>query len=100
MRFGRVTGKVILSTAVPELTGVTLLVVEPMSHDDLLAGSKNGSVMALVVADRLGPSEGQLIAFVEGREAANPYWPENVPVDAYCSLIVDNLVYEPLAAKS
>jgi hypothetical protein len=31
------------------------------------------------------------VAFTEGREAANPFWPEPVPVDAYCSLIVDTI---------
>ena len=27
----------------------------------------------------------------EGREAANPFWPDAVPVDAYCALIVDTI---------
>jgi hypothetical protein len=32
-----------------------------------------------------------MVAFTEGREAANPFWPDAVPVDAYCSLIVDSI---------
>ena len=32
-----------------------------------------------------------MVAFTEGREAANPFWPSAVPVDAYCSLIVDSI---------
>jgi hypothetical protein len=36
-----------------------------------------------------------MVAFTEGREAANPYWPDAVPVDAYCSLIVDSIGIEP-----
>jgi hypothetical protein len=31
------------------------------------------------------------VAFTEGREAANPFWPDAVPVDAYCTLIVDSI---------
>ena len=95
MRMGRVAGKVVLSVATPELVGITLLVVEPMSHEDVMSGAARGSGKALVVADQLGPSQGQLIAFVEGPEAANPYRPNVVPVDAYCSLIVDQLDYKP-----
>jgi len=30
-----------------------------------------------------------------GTEAANPFWPSAVPVDAYCSLIVDSINVEP-----
>ena len=53
----------------------------------------------LIVADHLGPGMGQMIAFTEGSEAANPYWPKQVPVDAFCALIVNNLDYRPPVAK-
>jgi microcompartment protein CcmK/EutM len=49
----------------------------------------------LVAVDQLGAAEGQMVAFVEGREAANPWWPEMAPVDAYCSLIVESVDYRP-----
>ena len=60
----------------------------------LNSGSPGGGKQ-LIVADRLGPNEGEVIAFVEGREGANPYWPGRAPVDAYCSLIVDTFDYRP-----
>jgi microcompartment protein CcmK/EutM len=41
--------------------------------------------------DALGAAKGQMVAFTEGREAANPFWPKQVPVDAYCTLIVDSI---------
>ena len=50
-----------------------------------------------MVADHLAPRVGQTIAFVEGREAANPYWPGRAPVDAYCSLLVDGVDFRPPA---
>jgi hypothetical protein len=31
-----------------------------------------------------------MVAFTEGTEAANPFWPKRIPVDAYCALIVDS----------
>jgi microcompartment protein CcmK/EutM len=37
----------------------------------------------------LGAAAGQMVAFTEGSEAANPFWPTRVPVDAYLSMIVD-----------
>jgi hypothetical protein len=36
-----------------------------------------------------------MIAFTEGREAANPYWPQDTPVDAYTALIVDGVDFKP-----
>jgi microcompartment protein CcmK/EutM len=73
MRLGIVRGHVTLSPAVPELMGKTLVVLEPVTMTNLVA--KNG----------------QMVAFTEGREAANPFWPNSIPVDAYCTLIVDSI---------
>jgi hypothetical protein len=39
-----------------------------------------------------------MVAFTEGREAANPFWPSPVPVDAYCALIVDSIGLQPYEA--
>ena len=94
MRLGYVRGHVVLSLAVPSLTGNRLVIVEPVTAENLGANN-NGGGKQLVIADQLAPGEGQLIAFTEGREAANPYWPNSVPVDAYCALIVENLDFQP-----
>ncbi len=88
-------GQVVLSAAVPELRGIRLLVVEPVTSENLAKNNGAGGGKALIVADHLGPGVGQLIAFSEGGEAANPYWPKQVPVDAYCALIVNHLDYRP-----
>ncbi len=97
MRMGYVRGKVVLSLAVPELTGTRFLMVEPITAENLAAGEGKGGGKQLVVADHLAPHEGEMITFVEGREAANPYWPGKAPVDAYCSLIIDTVDYQPPA---
>lgn len=99
MRFGIVRGKVVLSVADPSLAGTTLLIVEPVTGQGLAAHDGTGGGKQLIVADHLGPGEGQVIAFVEGREAANPYWPGRAPVDAYCSLLVDQVDYRPPQAE-
>jgi ethanolamine utilization protein EutN len=91
MRFGIVRGRVTLSVAVAPFRGKRLVVLEPVTMENLSAGNGLGGGKALVAVDELGAAEGQMVAFTEGREAANPFWPESVPVDAYCALIVDSV---------
>jgi microcompartment protein CcmK/EutM len=93
MRMGIVRGTVVLSVSDPSLLGTRFLVVEIVTAEALRGEHGPGST--LIVADHLSPAVGQVIAFVEGREAANPYWPRQAPVDAYCSLIVDQTDYQP-----
>lgn len=91
MRLGIVRGHVTLSPAVPELMGKTLVVLEPVTMVNLAAKNGLGGGKPLVAVDALGAAKGQLVAFTEGREAANPFWPQSVPIDAYCTLIVDSI---------
>ena len=95
MRLGIVRGHVVLNNAVPELAGTRLLLVDPVTAANLTAGDRKGGGTPLVVADHLAPHVGQTIAFVEGREAANPYFPGKAPVDAYCALLVDATDFRP-----
>jgi microcompartment protein CcmK/EutM len=95
MRLGIVRGHVVLHTAVPELRGTRLVIVEPVTADSLEKANGRGGGTALVLADHLDPGLGEMVAFVEGREAANPYWPGKAPVDAYCALIVDAAQFAP-----
>jgi microcompartment protein CcmK/EutM len=99
MRLGLVRGHVVLSRGIPALQGTRLLVVEPVTADNLSARNGRGGGKTLVVADRLGPAIGQLIGIVEGSEAAQPF---SVPtaVDAYCALIVNDYTFEPPAAPA
>jgi microcompartment protein CcmK/EutM len=95
MRLCVVRGSVVLSSAVPSLRGKRLIIAEPITAERLRARTALGGGKALIVADQLNPGQGQIIGVVEGRTAANPYAPDDVPVDAYCALIVQNLDYRP-----
>jgi microcompartment protein CcmK/EutM len=95
MRLGIVRGHVVLNPAVPAFRGKTLVVLEPVTMENLRAGNGLGGGKSLIAIDALGAARGQIVAFTEGREAANPYWPNAVPVDAYCSLIVDSINIQP-----
>lgn len=98
MRIGIVRGQVTLSLADPALAGTVLLIVEPVTADNLEARNGLGGGRQLVVADRLSPGQGEMIAFVEGSEAANAYHPGVAPVDAYCSLVVRDYEFTSPAA--
>jgi microcompartment protein CcmK/EutM len=100
MRIGIVRGHVVLSKGAEALRGTRLLIVEPVTAQNLAAQNGAGGGKCLIVADQLAPGRGQRIAFVEGREAANPYWPESAPVDAYNALIVEGLDFRPPASSS
>ena len=91
MRLGIVRGHVVLTPAVAAYHGKTLVEVEPVTMQNLRGRNGLGGGKSLVAIDELGAAKGQMVAFTEGREAANPFWPDAVPVDAYCSLIVDSI---------
>jgi ethanolamine utilization protein EutN len=91
MRLGIVRGHLTLTPAVESYRGKTLVVVEPVTMENLRAKNGLGGGKALIAIDELGAADGQMVAFTEGREASNPFWPTPVPVDAYCSLIVDSI---------
>jgi ethanolamine utilization protein EutN len=95
MRLGIVRGHVVLNPAVEAYKGRTLVVVEPVTMENVRARNGLGGGKALIAVDELGAAEGQMVAFTEGREAANPFWPGSVPADAYCSLIVDSIDVRP-----
>lgn len=97
MKFARVVGRVTLSACVPSLAGGRWLVVAPMTGE-MLAKSADPSLLGAeptpVVYDDLGAWQGDIVAFVDGREAAMPF-DHPTPIDAYNCAIVDRLDYRP-----
>jgi ethanolamine utilization protein EutN len=98
VRLGTVVGRVALHTAVPALAGARWLVVSPFGRGhvprDDEAPPGLGPEPTLVVYDDLGAGVGDVIGFVEGREAAMPF-PVRTPVDAIDVAIVDHVTYRP-----
>jgi ethanolamine utilization protein EutN len=56
-----------------------------------LRGESADQAEELVVYDELGAGIGSLIAISEGAEAAQPFRPENKPIDAYNAAILDHI---------
>ncbi|MFM7108423.1 MAG: EutN/CcmL family microcompartment protein [Planctomycetaceae bacterium] len=89
MRLGRTIGTVTLVEPHPTMRGAVLRVIVPLAAADLAAG--DGTAEPLVAWDDLGAGDGQLVAFSEGGEAAQPFRPLDKPVDAYVAALVDGL---------
>ncbi len=94
MRICKVFGTVTLSRAHPSLVGACYRLAVPLT----LAELQNAAEPAgeeLVVHDELGAGHGSLIALSEGGEAAQPFYPNDKPIDAYNAAILDTVDLGP-----
>ncbi len=98
MRLAEVIGRVTLSRAHPNLKGARFVIALPLPAEALLEDSpKRGE--EVITYDNLGATAGAIIGLSEGREAANPFGKEKVPVDAYCAALIDRLDLRPLPPR-
>ena len=84
MQLARVLGQVVATMKDANLTGLKLLVLQPLSASGEPAGR------TLVALDSVGAGVGETVFFVRGREAAFPFYPSEPPADATVIGIVDN----------
>lgn len=98
MKLGTVIGRVTLSKTIKSFEGGRFLIVSPFSREQYAAGLAApptlGKDPSLVVYDAIGGGVGQVIGYVEGREAAQPFVVPT-PVDAINAALVDDLFYRP-----
>jgi microcompartment protein CcmK/EutM len=83
MQLARVIGDIVATRKDENLTGMTLLVVQPLTPDRQPAGKP------LVAVDAVGAGVGEEVFFVRGKEASFPFLPAEPPVDAGVVGIVD-----------
>ncbi len=99
MKLGSVIGRVTLSKTLPVLAGARWLIVSPFTREDYLRGThqppRPGKEPSVVVYDNLGGAVGQIVGYIEGREAASPF-DEPTPIDAINAALVDEIFYNPL----
>ena len=84
MQLARVIGEVVATIKDPNLTGIKLLVLQPVAPSGGDAGR------TLVALDSVGAGVGEHVFFVRGREAAFPFYPAEPPADATVIGIVDH----------
>ncbi len=85
MQVARVMGEVVSTVKDVNLTGLTLLVLQPLSA----SGEATGKT--LIALDSVGAGVGERVFFVRGREAAFPFYPGEPPTDASVIGIVDSM---------
>jgi ethanolamine utilization protein EutN len=90
MNLGRVIGTVVATQKYEGLEGCKLLLVQPLDHELRKVGDY------LVAVDTVRAGVGELIYFVNSREAALALTPWFVPVDAAIVGIVDEVTAGPL----
>ena len=83
MQLARVIGEVVATVKDHNLTGTTLLVLQPVATNGEATGR------TLVALDSVGAGVGEHVFFVRGREAAFPFYPAEPPTDASIVGIVD-----------
>jgi ethanolamine utilization protein EutN len=84
MQIARVIGNVVVTRKDENLTGITLLLVQPLTLEHEPTGRP------LVAVDTVGAGVGEEVFFVRGREASFPFFPVEPPVDAGIVGIVDH----------
>ena len=83
MQLARVIGDVVATIKDVNLTGIKLLLLQPIDA----AGQPSGRT--LVALDSVGAGVDEEVFFVKGREAAFPFYPGEPPADATVVGIVD-----------
>jgi ethanolamine utilization protein EutN len=84
VQLARVIGEVVATIKDPNLSGMKMLVLQP------LAASGEAAGRTLVALDSVGAGVGENVFFVRGREAAFPFYPGEPPTDAAIVGIVDH----------
>lgn len=93
MQVARVIGDVVATRKDEALTGLTLLLVQPLDPRRQPVGRP------IVAADAAGAGTGETVFFVRGREATFPFHPAEPPVDAAIVGIVDDWSTEGAAVE-
>lgn len=84
MQIARVVGDIVVTVKNQTLSGIKLLVVQPLTPDREAAGRP------LVAVDAVGAGVGEEVFFVRGKEASFPFAPAEPPVDAAIVGIIDH----------
>jgi ethanolamine utilization protein EutN len=90
VQIARVIGDVVMTRKDENLSGIKLMIVQPLNADRRPAGRP------IVAVDSVGAGIGEDVFFVRGKEASFPFYPQEPPVDAGIVGIVDHWDVEPV----
>jgi ethanolamine utilization protein EutN len=83
VQLARVIGDVVMTRKDEQLSGIKLMIVQPLTPDRQPVGRP------IVAVDSVGAGVGEEVFFVRGKEASFPFYPQEPPVDAGIVGIVD-----------
>ena len=84
MQIAKVVGDVVATRKDENLTGLKLLILQPLTPEGEPVGR------TLVAVDAAGAGVGERVFFVRGKVASFPFYPMEAPVDAGIVGIVDD----------
>ena len=84
MQIAKVVGDVVATRKDENLTGLKLLLLQPLTPEGEPVGR------TLVAVDAAGAGVGERVFFVRGKEASFPFYPVEAPVDAGIVGIIDH----------
>jgi microcompartment protein CcmK/EutM len=101
MKVGKVIGTVTLSHADSGFRGGRWIMVAPQGAAELTGANPGGlsDSWTLVAFDNLGAGIGDLILYVEGAEAMQPF-DRRIPLDAISVALIDTFTFEPVISAS
>ena len=101
MRIGHVIGKAVMSQQDPAFKGSRWLLVNPIDADQMNKACATPPKMTkhftVVVYDKLGAGQSDIVGFVEGAEATAPF-DQPTPIDAITVAIFDTIHHVPYTA--
>ena len=84
MQIAKVVGDVVATVKDENLSGLKLLILQPLTPEGEPVGR------TLIAVDAAGAGVGERVFFVRGKEASFPFYPMEAPVDAGIVGIVDH----------
>lgn len=98
MKLGKVIGRLTLNLTVPALHGARWLIISPFTRDHFPHDPQSPPALSkeptLIVYDNLGGNLGDVIGYVEGREAAMPF-EQDTPIDAVNVALITDIFHTP-----
>jgi ethanolamine utilization protein EutN len=91
VNLGRIVGRVVATRKDEGLSGMKLLLVQPVGPD------RGDRGRLLLATDAVGAGAGETVVYVRGREASNAHLPGRVPTDAGIVGVVDETFVDPEA---
>ncbi len=89
MLMGKVVGSVWATRKEGRITGLKLLIIQPLDHKQEPYGN------IIIAGDQIGAGIGELVVVVQGSSARTAIVEQELPVDAIVIGIIDNVELDP-----